>query len=149
MNQIWTFCFDMFSSAGVPKLWAETGAGGVCALAVLAVAVFVCLIMNIFVRKLIVRKVDGLRHREKAMSFASAARRFVFAWILSAWLPGCFRGVLAAARPVTVVLEITVIVLCASALSAAIAWLQSVAKMKTGDKTFSSKTFAQVAKIVV
>ena len=149
MNQIWNFFFDMFSSAGISKIWAEAGAGGVCALAVLAAAVSVSFAMDVFVRKLIVRKVDGSRHREKAMGFASAARRFVFAWILSSWLPGCFRGVLSAARPMATVLEITAVVLCASAVSAAIAWLQSVARVKTGDKTFSSKTFAQVAKIVV
>ena len=149
MDQIWIFFFNTFSSAGIPKLWAEAGAGGVCALAVLVAAAFVCFTMDIIVCRLIVRKTDGSRHREKAAVFAHAARRFVFMWILSSWLPGCFRGVLAAARPAAVVLEIAAIVLCASAVSSAIAWLQSVAKMKTGDKTFSSKTFAQVAKIVV
>ena len=149
MDLIWNFFCNAILSAGTPKFWSEAGAGGICALAVLAAAFFVCFAMDLCVRRLVVRKSDGSRHREKAVAFANAARRLVFAWILSAWLPGCCRGVLAAARPAAVVLETVTIVLCASAVSAAIAWLQSVAKTKTGDRTFSSKTFAQVAKIIV
>ena len=149
MNQVWSFFFEFFTSAGFPKLWSETAAGGVCALAAAAVAVFVCYAMDKFVRRLIIRKADGSRHREKAIAFAVSARRFIFMWMLDAWLPGCFQGALAAVRTISVVLDVATVVLCASAVSAAIAWLQSVAHVRTGDKTFSSKTFAQVAKIVV
>ena len=75
MNQVWSFFFEFFSSAGFPKLWSETAAGGVCAVAVAAVAVFVCYAMDKFVRRLIIRKADGSRHREKAIRFARALHR--------------------------------------------------------------------------
>jgi miniconductance mechanosensitive channel len=47
------------------------------------------------------------------------------------------------------VLDTGAIALGASAVDVAVSWFQSVVRMRTGDRTFSSKTFAQVAKIVI
>lgn len=75
--------------------------------------------------------------------------RFVFVWILSRWLPGSLAAFPVVAHPISLVLEVSTVALGASAVAAAVTWLQSVARVRTGDRTFSSKAFAQVAKIVI
>jgi miniconductance mechanosensitive channel len=149
MSRFWNFFFGIFSSSGLSTVWSEIGAGVFCMMAVVLTDLAVCVAIDVFVRRLIVRKTDGSRHREKAMRFAVAARRFVFVWILGEWLPECLKADLEVLRPACAVLSVAAVALCAVMFSAAISWLQSVAHVRTGDKTFSSKTFAQVAKIVV
>ena len=92
-------------------------------MAVVLTDLAVCVAIDVFVRRLIVRKTDGSRHREKAMRFAVAARRFVFVWILGEWLPECLKADLEVLRPACAVLSVAAIALCAVMFSAAISWL--------------------------
>lgn len=149
MSLIWKFFFTVFSSTGVSKGWAEVGAGAVCSLAVIGAAFVLCYGVGVLAIGFLVRRTDGSRHRDKALRFAQAMRRFALVWIVAAWLPDCFRGILSPVGSVSALLDAAAVFMCAIAVSSAVSWLQSVARARTGDRTFSSKTFAQVAKIAV
>ena len=149
MQAVWNFIFESLSSCGTTEIWAKAGACALCSFAVLAIGTVFCAVVGRVARRIVVLKTDASRHREKARRFVAASMRFVFVWILSRWLPGSLAAFPVVAHPISLVLEVLTVALGASAVAAAVTWLQSVARVRTGDRTFSSKAFAQVAKIVI
>lgn len=149
MDQILNLLTDWICAAGFTGSWARVGACALCAAAVIFGDAVFCLAAGSVARRLVVLKTDASNHRERAGRFVASSLRFVFVWILSKWLPDCLHPSPAFVRISALVLEVAAVALCASAVDAAVSWLQSVARVRTGDKTFSSKTFAQVAKIII
>ena len=149
MEQTVNFLAGWLGSLGFAGNWAKAGACAFCAAAVVLGDALFCIVAGGMARKIAVLKTDASHHREKARRFVAHSQRFVFVWILSVWLPDCARDVPAAARALALVLDTGAIALGASAVDVAVSWFQSVVRMRTGDRTFSSKTFAQVAKIVI
>ncbi len=107
-----------------------------------------CLVTWILVRLLIVKKSSNASHRKKAFAVVNAIVRCTFVWTLFAWLPEAMEQY-EYQRPIERVLAALTIVLGADALSAIVTFLESRARIRTGEKAFSSKTFAQVIKLLI
>ena len=149
MEQMVNFFADWLGSLGCVGNWARVGACAICMAVVVLGDVFFCMAVGGMAQKLVVLKADASRHRDKERRLVAHSLRFVFVWILSNWLPDCVRAVPALAKALELGLDVGAIALGASSVDVAVSWFQSVVRKRTGDKTFSSKTFAQVAKIVV
>lgn len=143
------FCKGLLLKAGASGVWADVGAIILCLSVVALADVLFCLGIGVALRKFIVLKKDKLHHQEKAKDFVSSLLRFIFVFVLYNWVPECFIKLSDVAKVSSTMLGVLSIALGASTISSAVTWLQSIARERTGDKTFSSKTFAQVAKIVV
>ena len=149
MEQMVNFFADWLGTLGCVGNWVRVGACAICVAVVVLGDVLFCTAIGSMARKLIVLKTDASHHRDKARRLVARSLRFVFVWILSNWLPDCVRIVPALAKVLELGLDVGAIALGASTIDVAVSWFQSVVRKRTGDKTFSSKTFAQVAKIIV
>ncbi len=107
-----------------------------------------CLVTWILVRFLIVKKTSQQSHRKKAIAVVNAIVRCTFVWTLFAWLP---RAMTQSDYQESIkrILAALTVALAADALSTLITFLQSLARVRTGEKAFSSKTFAQVIKLIL
>ncbi len=107
-----------------------------------------CFVTWLLVRLLIVKKSGNASHRKKAIAVVNAVVRCTFVWTLLAWLPEAMTG-FEYQETVKRVLAAFIVALGADALSTIITFLQSLARVRTGEKAFSSKTFAQVIKLIL
>jgi miniconductance mechanosensitive channel len=146
---LWDFCKGLFVKVGITGVWSEVGAITTGLIVIALIDVLFCMFIGLVIRKFIVLKSDRLPQQEKAKSFISVLLKFVFVFVLYQLVPECFVKLPNIVKVSSTVLAIFSIVFGSASISSAITWLQSVARERTGDKTFSSKTFAQVAKIVV
>ncbi len=101
------------------------------------------------VQRLFALRVKSASHQEKLSKFFAGARRFFFAWILSAHLPDLLVSHPGLADMAARLLNIAAVALCAATLSSAVTCLRSVAKTRSEGRMFASKTLSQMLKILI
>lgn len=140
---------DYLTAAGIDAAWRNIAASGICALAVIVIALVLCLTLSLLARRFMIRRSSSESHKEKAFVFIRTSTQFIFSWILCSWLPDMIDGVAGVARPLARILNIIAVVMCAAMLSSAITYLRSVAKSHSKGHAFASKTLSQMAKILI
>lgn len=140
---------EWFLEAGLSEGWSAAAASVLSSFAVAALSAASAILVYLTAIRLLVRKSDGEHHVRKAQDFIRCASFVVFAWVLSVALPDAVIAPAAVEAVASLLLEVAALAVTGAAFSRAVTWLQSVARLRTGDKTFSSKTFAQVAKLVI
>jgi miniconductance mechanosensitive channel len=117
---------------------------------VVLLALALCIILSFVAKKVFVSHSHHIKHKEIAHNFIRSILRLVFWWTIGLLTPDTLYIISPTCAIISKkILSIVTVAVGANSLSHAITWLQSIAHVKTGDKTFSSKTFAQLGKIII
>ena len=146
--------YDILNEFLLSKNYSATSSSIISAIAEIAIVFLlagaICIVLSFAAKKAFVSNHHHIRHKEIAQDFIRSILRLVFWWTIGLLVPGALETLSPAGAAISKkILSVVTIAVGANSLSHAITWLQSIAHVKTGDKTFSSKTFAQLAKIII
>jgi miniconductance mechanosensitive channel len=150
MLELWKSVAAGAAAGGLNETLASVAASVVCSAGVVGAAFACCLGLGAAARRAMTRAGDGARFRSDVHLLVRRGARFLFAWILSAWLPSALRLPQEAGALLSRLLDGIAVLLCASMLSGAISYFRSLANARSwAEKAFASKTLVQTVKILL
>ncbi len=149
MEIIWNTVNAWVGSVGMRPLYTKMASSAICTLALICSAGLFSSVLGFVSRRIIGAKVVSAAHKENVATFVRATTFFVFAWILSAYLPDVVKAFPSISTPASRVLDVIAVILCAAMFASAVTCLRSMAATKSKGHIFASKTFSQVVKILV
>ena len=115
-------------STGVNPAWSKPAAFGLCAFAVVCAAGAFCAILGASLNRIFSTRSVSQPHKENRATLIRTASWFIFTWILSSYLPDALSAFRGFAVPVSRILDMAAVMLCAATLSSGFTCLHSAAK---------------------
>ncbi len=147
MEFIRAYIGKLIAMLEIDGYWSNMFTVAVMAVLLVVADLILCIVASAVIKRILLRHSDGIKHREKTITALRRITRFVFVWILCEWMPDIISYY--PLESFERLLDAITVAFGATALTSVATWLQSAAHIRTGDKRFSSKTFAQVATIVI
>ena len=149
METLWNTIHQWATNIGINPVWAKATASAVCACVVICATGALSSVLAAIANRFLSGKTLLAAHKAKTKALVKASCWFIFLWMLYAWLPEAFRATPIIAVPLSRILHVLAVALCASTLSSIITWLRTTAESHSHNQMFASKTLSQMAKILV
>ncbi|MBO5751116.1 MAG: mechanosensitive ion channel [Kiritimatiellae bacterium] len=138
-----------FANAGLAPFTTKVASASACVILLAIGCVVLGAIMAIAVRHFLLKRTDSVDYKGKLTVLIRVSRYFLFAWIFAANLPDALQAFPDLVGPISRVLDVVAIVLCAAMLSSSITCLSSAACAWSKGRILASKTLSQMLKILI
>lgn len=149
MNDMFNYMYAWVSQLGVNSFWAKIAASTLCSIVVILVGYIISFIASKLASRIVFLKGGSSAYKDKVVGFLNIARLFVFVWILLEYIPVAFNPFPAVNSILQLILNVSVVAICAMAINRMITCLRYAAKSRLKNEVFASKTFSQMLKILV
>lgn len=149
MFELWDMIHKWMLADGFGAFTAKATASVLSVLALAAGSAVFCVVSAAVARRFLSGRGASAVHKEKLSKLVRVAEWFLFAWILSSHLPDALAAFPGIAKPVSRILDIVTVTLCAAMLSGLVTCIRSAAKARSKREVFASKTLSQMLKILI
>ncbi|MBO5905275.1 MAG: mechanosensitive ion channel [Kiritimatiellae bacterium] len=149
MNNMFNYMYEWVFQLGANRFWAKIAASTLCSIVVILVGYIISFIAARLASRIVFLKGGSSAYKDKVVGFLNIARLFVFVWILSEYIPVAFDPFPAVNSILQLILNVSVVAICAMTINRMITCLRYAAKSRLKNEVFASKTFSQMLKILV
>ena len=149
MVVVYNMMSKWLASAGIGPAYAKMLAAAMWVIVLAVGCAILGGIMAAATRRLFLKRADSVSYKGKLAALIRVSQYFLFAWIFAANLPDVLAAFPGLSEPVSRLLNVVAIVLCAAMLSSVVTCLGAAAGAWSKGRIFASKTLSQMMKILI